>query len=102
MTSSAEQDIQHTNFRKYLPDLDTPRFQAIAQNDAYGHAKELLEHHRPPWLYGLYVHWRELFEEPFKGVTSDGMLPLTHSVSPPFSPLNYSTRVRSKAGAMWI
>ncbi|KAI0385969.1 hypothetical protein F5Y04DRAFT_245150 [Hypomontagnella monticulosa] len=72
MTSSAEQGVQHSDFRKYLPDLDTPRFQAIAQNDAYGHAKELLEHHRPPWLYGLYVHWRKLFEEPFKGVTNDG------------------------------
>ncbi|KAI1408745.1 hypothetical protein F5Y13DRAFT_171689 [Hypoxylon sp. FL1857] len=72
MTSTEKQDAQHGQFRQYLPDLNTPRFQAIAQNDAYGHAKELLEHHRPPWLYGLYVHWRELFEEPFKGVTNDG------------------------------
>ncbi|KAI1134991.1 hypothetical protein F5Y05DRAFT_188092 [Hypoxylon sp. FL0543] len=72
MTSTEKQDIQHGQFRQYLPDLNTPRFQAIAQNDAYGHARELLEHHRPPWLYGLYVHWRKLFEEPFKGVTNDG------------------------------
>ncbi|KAI1760713.1 hypothetical protein GGR53DRAFT_508752 [Hypoxylon sp. FL1150] len=72
MTSTEQQDAQHTSFRQYLPDLNTPRFQAIAVNDAYGHAKELLEHQRPPWLYGLYVHWRKLFEEPFKGVTNDG------------------------------
>ncbi|KAI4867573.1 hypothetical protein F4820DRAFT_413493 [Hypoxylon rubiginosum] len=72
MTSAEQQDAQHTSFRQYLPDLDTPRFQAIATNDAHGHAKELLEHQRPPWLYGLYVHWRKLFEEPFKGVTNDG------------------------------
>ncbi|KAI0898580.1 hypothetical protein F4806DRAFT_365771 [Annulohypoxylon nitens] len=72
MTSTEKQDAQHGEFRKYLPDLDTPRFHAIAKNDAYGHAKELLEHHRPPWLYGLYVHWRKLFDEPFKGVTNDG------------------------------
>ncbi|KAI0135086.1 hypothetical protein F4814DRAFT_399849 [Daldinia grandis] len=72
MASKATQDAQHESFRQYLPDLNTPRFQAIAENDAYGHAQELLEHHRPPWLYGLYVHWRKLFEEPFKGVTSDG------------------------------
>lgn len=72
MASSAEQDTQHGNFRHYLPDLNTPRFQAIATNDAHGHAKELLEHQRPPWLYGLYVHWRKLFEEPFRGVTNDG------------------------------
>ncbi|OTB05914.1 hypothetical protein M426DRAFT_319299 [Hypoxylon sp. CI-4A] len=72
MTSTEKQHVEHNSFRKYLPDLDTPRFQAIAQNDAYGHAKELLEHHRPPWLYGLYVHWRKLFQEPYKGVTNDG------------------------------
>ncbi|KAK6954022.1 hypothetical protein Daesc_003984 [Daldinia eschscholtzii] len=72
MTSQTAQDAQHESFRQYLPDLNTPRFQAIAKNDAYGHAKELLEYHRPPWLYGLYVHWRKLFEEPFKGVTNDG------------------------------
>ncbi|KAI2619312.1 hypothetical protein GGR54DRAFT_604281 [Hypoxylon sp. NC1633] len=74
MTSHTEQDAQHSSFRKYLPDLNTPRFQALAQNDAYGHAKELLEHHRPPWLYGLYVHWRKLFAEPFRGVTNDGIV----------------------------
>ncbi|KAI1383519.1 uncharacterized protein F4822DRAFT_79972 [Hypoxylon trugodes] len=74
MTSQVKQDEQHSDFRKYLPDLNTPRFQAIAQNDAYGHAEELLEHHRPPWLYGLYVHWRKLFQEPFKGVTNDGTI----------------------------
>ncbi|KAI0837736.1 hypothetical protein F5Y06DRAFT_270115 [Hypoxylon sp. FL0890] len=74
MTSTEKQDAQHGQFRQYLPDLNTPRFQAITKNDAYGHAKELLEHHRPPWLYGLYVHWRKLFEEPFKGVTNDGTI----------------------------
>lgn len=80
MASQATQDAQHESFRHYLPDLNTPRFQAIAENDAYGHAQELLEHHRPPWLYGLYVHWRKLFEEPFKGVTSDGMYFLLLSI----------------------
>ncbi|KAI1470160.1 uncharacterized protein F4812DRAFT_316106 [Daldinia caldariorum] len=74
MASQTTQDAQHESFRQYLPDLNTPRFQAIAKNDAYGHAKELLEHHRPPWLYGLYLHWRKLFEEPFKGVTNDGVV----------------------------
>ncbi|KAI2473685.1 hypothetical protein F4781DRAFT_379843 [Annulohypoxylon bovei var. microspora] len=74
MTSTEKQNAQHGEFRKYLPDLDTPRFHIIAKNDEYGHAKELLEHHRPPWLYGLYMHWRKLFEEPFKGVTNDGTI----------------------------
>ncbi|KAI1775568.1 hypothetical protein F4818DRAFT_440849 [Hypoxylon cercidicola] len=74
MASAEKQDGPHTSFRDYLPDLNTPRFQAIAANDAHSHAKELLENHRPPWLYGLYVHWRKLFEEPFKGVTNDGVV----------------------------
>ncbi|KAI0173434.1 hypothetical protein GGR52DRAFT_387379 [Hypoxylon sp. FL1284] len=72
MTSAEKQEAQHSGFRQYLPDLNTPRFQTIATNDAHGHAKELLEHHRPPWLYGLYMHWRKLFQEPFKGITNDG------------------------------
>ncbi|KAI1800405.1 hypothetical protein F4811DRAFT_566920 [Daldinia bambusicola] len=74
MAFQTTQDPQRESFRRYLPDLNTPRFQAIAKSDAYSHAKELLEHHRPPWLYGLYLHWRKLFEEPFKGVTDDGIV----------------------------
>ncbi|KAI1338669.1 hypothetical protein F5Y15DRAFT_416892 [Xylariaceae sp. FL0016] len=72
MATQKAQDHQHADFRQFLPDLSTPRFTTIAQNDAYGHAKELKEKQGPPWLYGLYVHWRKLFEEPYKGVTSDG------------------------------
>ncbi|KAI5853285.1 hypothetical protein GGS23DRAFT_601764 [Durotheca rogersii] len=74
--TSPDTDAQQpqSGFRQYLPDLDTPRFRTIAANDVQGHARELLEHHRPPWLYGLYVHWRKLFQEPFKGVTNDGVV----------------------------
>ncbi|KAI0008835.1 hypothetical protein F4779DRAFT_418043 [Xylariaceae sp. FL0662B] len=74
MTSPAKQDSQHDDFRQHLPDLNTPRFQTIAKNDAYGHARELKENHAPPWLYGLYTHWRKLFQEPFKGITNDGIV----------------------------
>ncbi|KAI1073744.1 hypothetical protein F5B20DRAFT_565935 [Whalleya microplaca] len=74
MTSPAKQDSQHGDFRQYLPDLSTPRFTTIATNDAHGHAKELKEKHAPPWLHGLYVHWLKLFQEPFKGVTNDGVV----------------------------
>ncbi|KAI1497205.1 hypothetical protein F5X99DRAFT_29482 [Biscogniauxia marginata] len=70
MTSSTNQ--HGAEFRPYLPDLGTPRFTTLAQNDAYGHARELKEKQAPPWLYGLYMHWRKLFQEPFKGITTDG------------------------------
>ncbi|KAK9413624.1 hypothetical protein SUNI508_11833 [Seiridium unicorne] len=60
------------SFREYLPDLNTPRFQRIAECDAYSHAAELIEHHRPPWLYGLVSLWFSLLKEPYRGVTTDG------------------------------
>ncbi|KAF2964605.1 hypothetical protein GQX73_g8963 [Xylaria multiplex] len=68
------QDSQHGDFRQYLPDLSTPRFTTIAQNDAAGHARELKDKQAPPWLYGLYTHWRKLLQEPFKGITNDGVV----------------------------
>ncbi|KXJ85925.1 hypothetical protein Micbo1qcDRAFT_168931 [Microdochium bolleyi] len=61
-------------FRQHLPDLSTPRFTTLAASDAHSHAAELLEHRRPPWLYGLYEHWMRLLQEPFKGVTNDGVV----------------------------
>ncbi|KAI8628013.1 hypothetical protein F5Y19DRAFT_439199 [Xylariaceae sp. FL1651] len=74
MTSPVDQDSHHGDFRQYLPDLTTPRFTTIAQNDARGHAKELKEKQAPPWLYGLYTHWRKLLQQPFKGITNDGVV----------------------------
>ncbi|KAI1265864.1 hypothetical protein F5Y18DRAFT_30128 [Xylariaceae sp. FL1019] len=62
------------HYRQYLPDLGSPRFTTIAENDARGHAKELIEKQGPPWLYGLYSHWRKLLQEPYKGITNDGIV----------------------------
>ncbi|KAI0154901.1 hypothetical protein GGR57DRAFT_465369 [Xylariaceae sp. FL1272] len=64
----------HRHYHHYLPDLSSPRFTTIAKNDARGHAKELIEKQGPPWLYGLYTHWRKLLQEPFKGITNDGIV----------------------------
>ena len=69
-----------SQFRKHLPDLSTPRFQALKNNDAYGHVEDFLQNQNPPWLYGLYQHWRELFKVPFKGVTSDGEYMIRHLI----------------------
>ncbi|KAI0136162.1 hypothetical protein BJ170DRAFT_238 [Xylariales sp. AK1849] len=74
MTDS-ENLLRHSlTFRDYLPDLSTPRFQRIAECDGCSHAAELLEHHRPPWLYALVEHWFSLLNEPFRGVTTDGVV----------------------------
>ncbi|KAL1301436.1 hypothetical protein AAFC00_005689 [Neodothiora populina] len=59
-------------YRKCLPNLDVPRFQMMAKQDAHEYANDFKTKHNPPWLYALYEHWRNLLTEPFKGVTSDG------------------------------
>lgn len=59
-------------FRAHLPDLDTPRFQTAAKQDVYEYAKFFQDNHAPPWLFELTQAWAKLYEEPFKGVTSDG------------------------------
>jgi hypothetical protein len=61
-------------YRRFLPDLNTPRFQTMKAQDAHEYAHDfIVTKNEPPWIYALYRHWRTLFEQPFKGVTSDGM-----------------------------
>ena len=68
------------DYRKHLPDLNVPRFQMMKQQDAHEYAHEFKTKHNPPWLHALYMYWRSLLAEPFKGVTSDGesVLDLLH------------------------
>ena len=44
----------------------------MKSQDPYEYAATFQKTHQPPWLYALYRHWRALFEEPYKGVTTDG------------------------------
>jgi len=62
----------HGGYREHLPDLSIPRFTTMQKQDAHEYAKAFIEGGVPPWLHGLYLHWRKLFKEPFRGVTSDG------------------------------
>lgn len=70
----ASQD-QHSGgaYRQHLPDLSIPRFTTMQQQDAHEYAAAFKEGGVPPWLHGLYLHWRNLHQEPFKGVTNDGL-----------------------------
>jgi Protein of unknown function (DUF3500) len=61
-------------WRKYLPDLKSPRFEAMKQQDAHVYAAEFKEKGNPPWLFALWQLWRRLFAEPYKGITSDGTI----------------------------
>jgi len=59
-------------FRQHLHDLNTPRFTTAATQDVYEYARFFQDNHAPPWLFDLTQAWLKLYEEPFKGVTSDG------------------------------
>lgn len=48
--------------------------------DAHEYVKAFKNSQHPPWLFNLYLHWRELFQEPYKGITTDGK-PFSHSIS---------------------
>ncbi|KAI9172764.1 hypothetical protein HJFPF1_02278 [Paramyrothecium foliicola] len=60
-------------YHQYLPDLGQDRFQVMQQQNAHEYASSFKEGGSPPWLHALYLHWRELFKEPFKGITNDGL-----------------------------
>lgn len=59
-------------FRQHLPDLSLPRFQDMRKQDAYQYADTFKKTGQPPWLHGLYLHWRKLFQQPYQGITTDG------------------------------
>ncbi|KAK6215126.1 hypothetical protein QIS74_08145 [Colletotrichum tabaci] len=59
-------------YRQHLPDISTPRFTTMRSQDAHEYAKVFKEGGNPPWLHALYLHWRNLFKEPYTGITTDG------------------------------
>ncbi|KAL4787695.1 hypothetical protein BJX76DRAFT_345381 [Aspergillus varians] len=52
----------------------TPRFQAMRTQDAHEYAEAFKTNRTPPWLHALYMHWLDLSQEPFKGITTDGTI----------------------------
>lgn len=60
-------------YHQYLPDLGQERFKVMQQQNAREYASSFKNTRSPPWLHALYLHWRKLFGEPFKGITVDGM-----------------------------
>ncbi|RSL91335.1 hypothetical protein CEP51_000335 [Fusarium floridanum] len=69
-TTSHQPD--NSSFRKHLPDLSIPRFTTMQKQNAYEYAEAFKTSGQPPWLHGLYLHWRKLFEEPYQGITNNG------------------------------
>jgi hypothetical protein len=66
------QNASSTSYNDFLPDLNQPRFQVMQKQDAHEYAADFKKNGQPPWLHALYLHWRDLFTEPFRGITTDG------------------------------
>ena len=59
-------------FRKYLPDLTSDRFLTLKSHDAHQHIASFNERRNPPRAHALFQYWKQLWQEPLKGVTNDG------------------------------
>ena len=66
--------VDQGEYRQYLPNLSTARFTKMQQQDYRAYADEFKRDGNPLWLHGLYLHWRTLFKEPFRGITTDGVV----------------------------
>ncbi|KAM0564112.1 hypothetical protein ACHAPJ_000321 [Fusarium lateritium] len=66
------QETHGTPFREFMPDLGIDRFTSMRKQDAHEYADDFKKNGNPPWLHGLYLHWRELLTEPYKGISNDG------------------------------
>ena len=71
--ASTEFEKASAEFRNFLPDLNTSRFQTAKQQSPYEYVKYFNDNHAPPWLYNLTQSWKQLLAEPYKGVTSNGI-----------------------------
>ncbi|RDW88383.1 hypothetical protein BP6252_00415 [Coleophoma cylindrospora] len=71
-TSTSTFKKASAGFRTHLPDLTSPRFTTAKTQDATSYAKFFNDNKAPPWLHALTQAWGKLFNEPYKGVTSDG------------------------------
>ncbi|KAI5461277.1 hypothetical protein BGZ63DRAFT_414077 [Mariannaea sp. PMI_226] len=70
--SSQSTEAPVSGFREHLPDLSLPRFTTMKEQTPYEYVAAFKESGQPPWLHGLFLHWRNLLKEPYKGITNDG------------------------------
>ena len=60
------------NFRQHLPDLYSPRFKHTRTRNTFKHVKNLFA--EVPSVRELDALWRSLYNEPFRGATTDSKL----------------------------
>ncbi|KAF2196372.1 hypothetical protein GQ43DRAFT_260916 [Delitschia confertaspora ATCC 74209] len=72
MERSKEFKAASAAFRQHIPDLTIPRFTTAKEHDVYQYANHFKTNHAPPWLFELTQAWEKLYNEPYKGLTTDG------------------------------
>ncbi|KAK1985850.1 hypothetical protein LZ30DRAFT_618610 [Colletotrichum cereale] len=72
MSGAQDQPPHGAEYRQHLPDITIPRFTTMRSQDAHEYAEAFKSSGNPPWIHALYRHWRQLFKEPFTGITTDG------------------------------
>lgn len=74
MGSMGSESQKKSHYGQYLPDLTQPRFTNMSKQTYKEYADEFKQHGRPPWLYALWMHWRDLLKEPYRGISTDGKI----------------------------
>ena len=75
------------DFRPFVPTLDYPRAAALQGRDAYQHGDAGWANPLPQAL--LFTPWERLYNEPFKGITTDGVvLPGLFELAPNGAPVH--------------
>jgi hypothetical protein len=74
MGSTAKEIQGKSHYSQYLPDLTQPRFTNMSKQSYREYAEDFKQNGRPPWLHALWMHWRDLFKEPYKGISTDGRI----------------------------
>ena len=72
---SVSKEIQaKDHYSQYLPDLTQPRFTTMSKQTYREYAEDFVQNGKPPWIHALWMHWRDLFKEPYKGISTDGKI----------------------------
>ena len=74
MSSTTTFESASAEFRQHLPDLSSPRFTVAKEQNAESYADAFNKQRNPPWLYDLTQAWQKLYREPYRGITTDGMV----------------------------
>lgn len=88
--------MSELDFRRYLHHRDNPRVAGLKGHDAHSHARARMSQDLPRQLF---LPWDALYAEPFRGVTSDGVvIPDLYALAPNGAP---TEAMMAAAALLW-